>query len=476
MKLPLYRKFLLLYFVILIPVAILLSTICRNGYQKEVISDTKTQLFKYSHYIRESYFPSVYKSSSSLVNKKISEDIRPSSRILNTTVWITNAKGLILVDSQEPSLQNGNHYIKNYDAGFFHKSYHVNKTLKPIMRQEMLTVILPVTSGYAVKGYIIIHTPMETINQQMKSFTYFSTIGITAFAIIYGILLYIIYTLTGKPAKKICNIVSKYNNGEFEDTTLLRGKDEYEFISTELSYLGEQLQHLDDYQKNFIANVSHDFRSPLTSIKGYAEAMLDGTIPEELYNKYLDIIVFETERLTKLTTNLLSLNGFEHGRTQLEITSFDINYIIKRTVASFEGTCTKKHIKLVLTFSEKETFVNADQAKIQQVLYNLIDNAIKFSHKDSQIKITTIEKKEKVILSVKDYGIGIPKNSLKKIWERFYKTDLSRGKDQKGTGLGLSITKEIINAHQEHINVTSTEGSGTEFSFTLPLTNPSSTS
>ena len=107
--------------------------------------------------------------------------------------------------------------------------------------------------------------------------------------------------------------------------------------------------------------------------------------------------------------------------------------------------------------------------KIQQVLYNLLDNAIKFSHQNSKIKIETTVKRDKVFVSVKDRGIGIPKDSLKLIWDRFYKTDLSRGKDKKGTGLGLSITKEIINAHQEHINVISTEGVGTEFIFTLPV-------
>ncbi len=108
-------------------------------------------------------------------------------------------------------------------------------------------------------------------------------------------------------------------------------------------------------------------------------------------------------------------------------------------------------------------------SKIQQVLYNLLDNAIKFSHIDSAITIETTEKNEKVFISVKDTGIGIPKDSIKKIWERFYKTDLSRGKDKKGTGLGLSIVKEIVLAHNENINVISTEGVGTEFIFTLPI-------
>jgi signal transduction histidine kinase len=109
-------------------------------------------------------------------------------------------------------------------------------------------------------------------------------------------------------------------------------------------------------------------------------------------------------------------------------------------------------------------------SKIQQVLYNLIDNAIKFSHNNSKIKVSTEEKGDKLFVSVKDYGIGIPKDSIKKIWERFYKTDASRGKDKKGTGLGLSITKEIIQAHNENINVISTEGVGTEFIFSLTKT------
>ena len=108
-------------------------------------------------------------------------------------------------------------------------------------------------------------------------------------------------------------------------------------------------------------------------------------------------------------------------------------------------------------------------SKIEQVLYNLIDNAIKFSHTDSAITIETTEKNDKIFVSVKDTGIGIPSDSIKKIWERFYKTDLSRGKDKKGTGLGLSIVKEIVQAHGENINCISTEGVGTEFIFTLPL-------
>ena len=191
--------------------------------------------------------------------------------------------------------------------------------------------------------------------------------------------------------------------------------------------MASEVAKSEDNQKRLVANISHDFRSPLTSMRGYLEAMQDGTIPPELHEKYIGVVLNETDRLTKLTNSLLTLNNLNTQGMILDRTNFDINPVIKNTAASFEGT----------------------------------------SHKNSSIKIETIEKSNKLLVSVKDNGIGIPKDSLKLIWNRFYKTDLSRGKDKKGTGLGLSIAKEIIQTHNENINVVSTEGVGTEFIFTL---------
>ena len=151
----------------------------------------------------------------------------------------------------------------------------------------------------------------------------------------------------------------------------------------------------------------------------------------------------------------------------MNIRKFDINDVIKNTANTFEVICSKKNIDLELLLSGRELFVEADMEQIQQVLYNLLSNAIKFSPDNSTITLETTEKNGKIFVSVKDHGIGIPKASLQKIWERFYKIDRSRGKDQKGTGLGLAIVKEILHAHGQHINVISTEGVGTEFIFTL---------
>lgn len=191
------------------------------------------------------------------------------------------------------------------------------------------------------------------------------------------------------------------------------------------------------------------------------------SIPPELQDKYLNIISHEADRLEKLTRSLLVLNDLDERKRMMNIRKFDINDVIKNTANTFEVICSKKNIDLELLLSGRELFVEADMEQIQQVLYNLLDNAIKFSNDNSSINIETSVKNDKVFVSVKDHGVGIPKDSLSKVWDRFYKTDTSRGKDRKGTGLGLSIVKEIIKAHNQNINVISTEGVGTEFIFTL---------
>lgn len=191
--------------------------------------------------------------------------------------------------------------------------------------------------------------------------------------------------------------------------------------------------------------------------------------PPEMQEKYLHIILFETGRLTKLTSNLLDLNQFEHSGLIVELERFDLHNTLKETIETFEPQCEKKHLSIDLLLDGKELYVKADQSKIQRVIQNLVDNAIKFSNTNSVIEIHTVKKHHKVFVSVKDHGIGITKEEASKIWDRFYKSDRSRGKDKTGTGLGLSITKEIIEAHGEHINVISTEGVGTEFIFSLPL-------
>ncbi len=472
MKHTIVTKLIVFYTLVAVLFFFLINVFAPHYLRDQIINDKKNELNQYSQYIHTTHFDTAADTHTIYNKKTITARIAETDKILNTRTWIFNADGDLLIDSGNENYVEASFNILEDKPTYFEAYYYINNTVKPLLTENMLSVVLPISQQLQIKGYIVIHYPMEAITQCVSNYITLANLLLILIMVVFTLSVILTYHLTVCPARKITQYISSINKGEHMDAPNISKTSEFNRLQLELMYMEEKIENLDDYQKNFIANVSHDFRSPLTSIKGYAEAMLDGTIPEELHSKYLNVIVVEVERLTKLTSNLLSLNQFEQGGYQLDLASFDINLVLKQTAASFEGTCKQKHIKLKLVFSEKETYVTADKSKIQQVLYNLLDNAIKFSHKDSEILLKTLEKREKVLVSVKDFGIGIPKDGLKKIWERFYKTDLSRGKDKKGTGLGLSITKEIISAHNETINVTSTEGAGTEFTFTLTLTTP----
>lgn len=465
MKRTAFVKLILCYCFAAISMFLLLNTVGIKFMEQKLIDRKKDELYNEATIIASDYATAYY--SQKLSHSEMVEQLRVIDNFLNNRIWIVSKDGMIKADTR--SNASGIN-ITDLDANFLEQTFSENVYFKGIFAEPMLSVVVRIPYNYSIKGYVCIHIPMDSIRSETIYYIDFVNLCYLVFLILLLLIFLVIYYITVFPVRRITKVCSEYAKGNFDEPMEIRTNDEYKELANSIKYMADELRNLDDYQKKFVANISHDFRSPLTSIRGYAEAMRDGTIPYEMQNKYLDIILFETERLTKLTTNLLALNSFDNKGTLLELSSFDINAVIRKTASTFEGQCTKKRILLNLEFSAKETFVDADIDKIQQVLYNLIDNAIKFSNVDSTIKVTSEEKGSKVLISVKDHGIGIPKDSIKKIWERFYKTDSSRGKDKKGTGLGLSIAREIIISHNENINVVSTEGVGTEFIFSLQRT------
>ena len=383
---------------------------------------------------------------------------------MKARIWIMDHSGIITADSSRKAAGTA---VEGFDPTAQGNRLYTIGRYYGMFDSDVLSVSSPITGNMNTYGYITIHLPISVIKAEQNGFL--NIVYITS-GIIFALSLIILLIFTKIvyfPLKKITYAANEYAAGNLSHNIKITSHDEIGYLANTLNYMSSELNDMEEYQRKFIANVSHDFRSPLTSIKGYLEAILDGTIPPELYQKYLGIIISETERLNKLTQGMLTLNSLD-SKGYLSRTNFDINRTVKDTAATFEGTCSAKRITFDLTFSDSIQMVYADLGKIQQVLYNLIDNAIKFSREDSVIYIQPSVRYEKVFVSVKDTGVGIPKNNIKKIWERFYKSDVSRGKDKKGTGLGLAIVKEIIQAHGENIDVVSTEGVGTEFIFSLP--------
>ena len=467
MRKTLYIKFILAYIIFgffgFVVVATFVSSMTLDHLKKEKADS----LYREATLIANTYASDLYNSETTL--EAVKDQIDAISVYLNASIWIINPSGRMVLDSSTPMDVENEVVIDNFDPTVTDGSYYTTGNFFGTFTEDTLSVFAPITSDFKVKGYVVIHSPMSIIQSSTDSMLNISYFMLIILFLLSLIILIFFTELVYIPLRKITEATEQYASGNMHYELSVESVDEMGYLAAMLSYMASEIARSEDDQKHFVANVSHDFRSPLTSIKGYIEAMLDGTIPTSNQEKYLKIILFETERLNKLTNSLLELNKFGKRGAMLDITRFDINNTIKMTARTFEGICKDKRIFIELILTGQILYTQADMSKIQRVIYNLIDNAIKFSYDDSIITVETTVKNEKIFVSVKDRGIGIPKESLNKIWERFYKTDLSRGKDKKGTGLGLVIVREIIQSHNENINVISTEGVGTEFIFSLPL-------
>jgi len=463
----LYLKFILAYVVFAILSFIAVCTITSSLTLKHLTTEKADMFYKEASLVANSYAKQIYDGS-------ISPDIAwyqlsAIDTYIGCPIWIINTSGKVILNSREPYSSMEDIVIESFDPSSSN-SYYMTGTFYNYFDEETLSVIAPITSNFAVRGYVVIHSPMASIKSTREGILNISYITMSIMFFISLSILIVFTEIVYIPLCKITRATEEYAKGNYDYPLSVENVDEMGYLAGTLGYMASEISRSEENQKKFVANVSHDFRSPLTSIRGYLEAMIDGTIPSEMHEKYLKIVLNETERLTKLTNSLLQLNNLNIKGFLLELKDFDINSVIKHTAETFEGSCTQKHISIQLVLTGESTYVHADESKIQQVLYNLLDNAIKFSHHNSVITIETTEKNDKLYVSVKDNGIGIPKDSIGLVFDRFYKSDASRGKDKKGTGLGLAITKEIIQAHNENINVISTEGVGTEFIFSIPLT------
>ena len=466
MKKTIYVKFLIAYALFAVFGFLVVATIVQNMMFEHCRRNRAESLYREATEIANTYAADLYNSETSL--QSVQKELTALSNYMQAIIRIINPSGRLVVDSSVVLDVNQETVIEGFDPTVTAGTYYTTGTFFDTFEEEMLTVFAPITANYKVNAYVVIHSPMTALQREAEELLNIAYIMLTILFLLSLIILIFFTELVYVPIRRITTATEQYAAGNMDYPLVVESEDEMGYLAASLSYMAMQIAGAEEDQKKFIANVSHDFRSPLTSINGYLTAMLDGTIPPEMHEKYLHIVQNETERLTKLTNGLLSLNNLSSRGMILEKTDFDINRTIRETAASFEGTCREKGLKIDLVLTEHIMLVHADMAKIQQVLYNLLDNAIKFSHKGGVVKIETTERGAKVFVSVKDNGIGIPKEDQKYIYDRFYKSDASRGKDRKGTGLGLAIVREIVKAHDENINLISTEGEGSEFIFSVP--------
>ena len=337
-----------------------------------------------------------------------------------------------------------------------------------LLDMPMLVVGYPLSEGQ-IAGLFMCR-PLPQIQASLMEM-YQMSIMILFFVSLLGVFVsYLTAKYVALPLMRVNRAAKVIANGNFAERVLVSSNDELGELAESFNHMAESLEAHEKMQKDFIANISHDLRSPLTSMQGFLTAMLDGTVPPEKQEKYLRIVLEETQRLTRMTQGIIELSRAQSSSILLEESDFDINGLIRMNIEMLEPQLAEKNVHIHAMYAEEETRVHGDMDKISRVLQNLLGNAAKFSPENGIIEVeTTIKENKKVLISVKDEGPGISAEDQKYVFDRFYKTDTTRNLDKTGSGIGLAIVREFIQAHGESITVKSEEGKGTTFVFSMKL-------
>ena len=466
------KSFVLIYVIIGIIGIISVYLIAANILYHSAYKKKSDILYRQANSIADIYGNDLYSDDSNKRNSAISS-LYDIAGINDTRLMVISGNGDAIADSYYKSdsskLGTTLYQLSAFDSTRLGGEHVWMGYFYNVFSERTMSVFSPITSDFTTKGYVVLNYPYSSLRASANEMI-FGPLSI--FIIMYALAFIFIWYYWSKihiPITETMEAIKAYKKGDFNYSLNTNRNSDIGQLEATISDMSDKIRASDKAQKEFLSNISHDFRSPLTSIKGYLTAIQDGTIPPEMMGKYLDIVLFETNRLTGLTENILTLNELHPTSVKLEYSDFDVNTTIRHTIETMEGFCAKRGIHFLLNFCAQKTFIHADKSKYQQVIYNLVDNAIKFSPDNFNIEISVLEKEGKAYISVRDYGCGIEEKDIDKIWNRMYKTDASRGLNKKSSGLGLSITRGIIQAHDETITVESDSYVGTKFTFTANL-------
>lgn len=323
-----------------------------------------------------------------------------------------------------------------------------------IFSETVLTIGYPIVYQDTIAGVVFLNAPLPNLDRDRLN-TGRLFMAISAVVILVALIIsYIISQKMSRSLKSINQAAKNIASGNFKARVNVKSKDEIGQLGATFNYMADSLQQLDDTHTSFIANVSHELRTPMTTISGFIENVLNGTIPKERAGEYLEIALNESKRLARLVTDMLDISKMSLGQFSLDMKPFDLAELIRLTIIKFENAIDDKKLDVSIDFSSEHINVIADKDSISRVITNLMDNAVKFSDPVSHLDIKVFTKGSKAYTAVTNEGFGIDSEDLPHVFDRFFKTDKSRN-DKKGTGLGLYLVKNILSMHREKIVVNS---------------------
>ena len=344
------------------------------------------------------------------------------------------------------------------------KLHHKKNIIKNNEGHNLGAYIKPIYFNEQLDGYIVMIEKEQVSSRQMIITIWVSVV--MAIIIAACIVKYFAEVLVVEPIEELNSAAKKLTKGEVTKRVKVINDNEIGELAESFNIMAQSIEESDNIRKEFISNVSHELRSPITSIKGFVGGILDGVIPKDKENYYLKIVYDEIDRLARLVNDLLDISAMESGKFNLNISEFDINQVVSLCILNLEGKIKAKGLSVKVTLCDKRCFAIGDRDRILQVITNLLENAIKYSDDNGQIEVNISTKGEKIFVSIFNSGNTLSEQDLNHIWDRFYKSDKSRT-NKISTGLGLPIVRLILSQHNEDVWVNNIEGKGVNFTFTL---------
>lgn len=398
------------------------------------------------------------------------------SNTINADIFVCDVEGNIIMckeKSESPPL-NGKlpvcpyHNTKVIDNNILKCVYEGGYVGRGVVNDTLSYIVgMPIYSGDTIIGSVFATTENTANTLTLAVMRIFIASALVCLSIAFVAIWYLTKNFV-RPLKQMSTAAKKFAIGDFSYRVKVTGDDELADLGKAFNDMADSLDTLESSRRSFVSNVSHELRTPMTSIGGFIDGILDGTIPRDKQDYYLNIISGEIRRLSRLVVAMLNMSKIESGSFEMKPTNYDISEQIIHILLTFEQKIEEKNIEIQNLENLQPTYIVADTDMIYQVIYNIFDNAVKFTNEGGYINISMINTANDVEVHIKNSGIGIKSEELPKVFERFYKVDKSRSLDAKGAGLGLYIVKMMVEMHGGKIWAKSDDDSSAEFIFKLP--------
>lgn len=408
-------------------------------------------------------------NSDARANSLYRQTLSSWSKFVNADITIVNASGEVFASTSTVTRVPSDYAEKVLDG----KIIKERGKFGGFYNKKVLSIGLPINYNDDIIGGMFFNTTIPDLHRTVIEILYIFLLSSGTTIILAFFLLYFQSRRISKPIKEINSAAMDIAAGKFDHRVEVTSSDEIGQLSSSFNFMADSLQRLENMRNSFISDVSHELRTPMTSISGFVQGILDHTISQDDQDKYLNIVLNESVRLTKLVNDMLDVSKMENSEYKLDISKVDITELIRLCIIQLEQRISDKNLELDVDFEEDTMFVLADKDSIRRVVINLLDNAIKFSYDNTKIKISARTNQKNILVSIGNFGIGIENDNLRYVFDRFYKTDQSRSDDKKGAGLGLSLVKNIISCHNQKIwveSIDTKQGSAvkyTTFTFTM---------